>query len=174
MNMIQLPAGATQQRTEAVLGQVTRYYLNQEKANVNSVFTVAGFSFKGNGQNNGLAFVSLKDWSPWTLGTSVLVSPSPYQGEQDRVMPLPVIGYDNDRFFVQGLSAGAYLWKDQQNQLSLNAYYSPLHFKASGSDSDNDVMKQLNNRHATMMPWVLMALLALSSCNRAQVSPAPH
>ncbi|WP_261278058.1 MipA/OmpV family protein [Serratia quinivorans] len=87
--------------------------------------------------------------SPWTLGASVLISPSPYQGEQDRVMPLPVIGYDSDRFFVQGLSAGAYLWKDQQNQLSLNAYYSPLHFKAS--DSDNDAMKQLNNRHATMM-----------------------
>ncbi|CAI1103917.1 efflux RND transporter permease subunit [Serratia proteamaculans] len=63
MNMIQLPAGATQQRTEDVLGQVTHYYLNKEKANVNSVFTVAGFGFNGNGQNNGLAFVSLKDWS---------------------------------------------------------------------------------------------------------------
>ncbi|MBI3310158.1 MAG: efflux RND transporter permease subunit, partial [Serratia liquefaciens] len=63
MNMVQLPAGATQQRTEAVLGQVTHYYLNKEKANVNSVFTVAGFGFNGNGQNNGLAFVSLKDWS---------------------------------------------------------------------------------------------------------------
>lgn len=63
MNMVQLPAGATQSRTQASLDKVTRYYLHNEAANVNSVFTVAGFGFNGNGQNNGIAFVSLKDWS---------------------------------------------------------------------------------------------------------------
>lgn len=63
MNMVQLPAGATQVRTQASLDKVTHYYLHNEAANVNSVFTVAGFGFNGNGQNNGLAFVSLKDWS---------------------------------------------------------------------------------------------------------------
>jgi multidrug efflux pump len=63
MNMVQLPPGSTQQRTEAALSKVTHYYLNKETRNVNSVFTVAGFGFNGNGQNNGLAFVSLKDWS---------------------------------------------------------------------------------------------------------------
>lgn len=63
MNMVQLPAGATQSRTQASLDKVTQYYLHTEAANVNSVFTVAGFGFNGNGQNNGLAFVSLKDWS---------------------------------------------------------------------------------------------------------------
>ncbi|MDY0417548.1 efflux RND transporter permease subunit [Enterobacter sp. 170198] len=63
MNMVQLPAGATQSRTQASLDKVTHYYLHNEAANVNSVFTVAGFGFNGNGQNNGIAFVSLKDWS---------------------------------------------------------------------------------------------------------------
>jgi The (Largely Gram-negative Bacterial) Hydrophobe/Amphiphile Efflux-1 (HAE1) Family len=63
MNMVQLPSGATQARTQASLDKVTRYYLHKEAKNVNSVFTVAGFGFNGNGQNNGLAFVSLKDWS---------------------------------------------------------------------------------------------------------------
>ncbi|MEX1843510.1 efflux RND transporter permease subunit [Enterobacter cloacae] len=63
MNMVQLPAGATQSRTQASLDKVTHYYLHKEAANVNSVFTVAGFGFNGNGQNNGIAFVSLKDWS---------------------------------------------------------------------------------------------------------------
>ena len=62
LTMIQLPAGATQERTQKVLDQVTHYYLNNEKANVESVFTVNGFSFSGQGQNSGMAFVSLKPW----------------------------------------------------------------------------------------------------------------
>lgn len=62
MTMIQLPAGATQERTQKVLDQVTQYYLTNEKANVESVFTVNGFSFSGQGQNSGLAFVRLKPW----------------------------------------------------------------------------------------------------------------
>ncbi|EGG9437468.1 efflux RND transporter permease subunit [Salmonella enterica] len=62
LTMIQLPSGATQERTQNVLDQVTHYYLNNEKANVESVFTVNGFSFSGQGQNSGMAFVSLKPW----------------------------------------------------------------------------------------------------------------
>ncbi|MGT4676418.1 efflux RND transporter permease subunit, partial [Aeromonas caviae] len=62
MTMIQLPSGATQERTQKVLDTVTDYYLHKEKANVESVFTVNGFSFSGQGQNSGMAFVSLKPW----------------------------------------------------------------------------------------------------------------
>lgn len=65
--MIQLPAGATQERTQKVLDQVTDYYLKNEKANVESVFTVNGFSFSGQAQNAGMAFVSLN------RGKSVMV-----------------------------------------------------------------------------------------------------
>jgi multidrug efflux pump len=61
--MIQLPVGATQEQTLEVIGQVERHFLDTEKANVESVFSVAGFSFAGNGQNTGFAFVKLKDWS---------------------------------------------------------------------------------------------------------------
>jgi multidrug efflux pump len=63
MNMVQMPAGATQERTQKVLDQVSDYYLTKEKDNVNSVFTVNGFGFAGRGQNAGIAFVSMKDWS---------------------------------------------------------------------------------------------------------------
>ncbi|MEY8710567.1 multidrug efflux RND transporter permease subunit AcrB [Mangrovibacter phragmitis] len=63
LTMAQLPAGATQERTQKVLDEVTNYYLTKEKDNVNSVFTVNGFGFAGRGQNTGIAFVSLKDWS---------------------------------------------------------------------------------------------------------------
>ncbi len=62
LTMAQLPAGATQARTQKVLDEVTKYYLENEKDNVNSVFTVNGFGFSGRGQNTGLAFISLKNW----------------------------------------------------------------------------------------------------------------
>lgn len=58
-----LPAGATTERTRAVLNKVEHHFLAEQKEAVASVFTVSGFSFAGSGQNNGLAFVSLKDWS---------------------------------------------------------------------------------------------------------------
>ncbi|OON37505.1 aminoglycoside/multidrug transporter permease [Izhakiella australiensis] len=58
----QLPAGATQERTQKVLDQVTHYFLTKEKNNVKSVFTVNGFGFAGRGQNTGIAFMSLKPW----------------------------------------------------------------------------------------------------------------
>ncbi|PVZ87321.1 hydrophobe/amphiphile efflux-1 family RND transporter [Serratia sp. S1B] len=63
LTMVQMPAGATQERTQKVLEEVNHYFLTAEKDNVNSVFTVNGFGFSGQGQNTGLAFVSLKDWS---------------------------------------------------------------------------------------------------------------
>ena len=62
-SQIQLPTGATQERTLKTIEKVEDHFLNGEKANVASVFTVAGFSFGGNGQNTGIAFVRLKDWA---------------------------------------------------------------------------------------------------------------
>ncbi|MCG9698101.1 efflux RND transporter permease subunit [Shewanella sp. Isolate11] len=58
-----LPTNATQESTKKVMEKVTDFYLNQEGDNVNSVFSVSGFSFAGSGQNMGIAFVGLKDWS---------------------------------------------------------------------------------------------------------------
>ncbi|HEX8603372.1 MAG TPA: efflux RND transporter permease subunit [Pseudoduganella sp.] len=60
---IQLPTGATQERTLKTIEKVENYFMNDEKANVASIFSVAGFSFGGNGQNTGIAFVRMKDWS---------------------------------------------------------------------------------------------------------------
>ncbi len=57
MTTAQLPSGATMVNTTKVLQQVTDYYLTKEKDNVQSVFTVGGFRFSGQGQNNGLAFI---------------------------------------------------------------------------------------------------------------------
>lgn len=59
---VQLPAGATQERTLKVIEQMEQHFLEKEKKSVESIITVAGFSFAGRGQNMGLAFVRLKDW----------------------------------------------------------------------------------------------------------------
>ena len=61
LNVIMLPAGATQERTLKVLNQLEHYYTEKEK-NVDQVVTVAGFSFFGRGQNGGIAFTTLKPW----------------------------------------------------------------------------------------------------------------
>lgn len=59
---VQLPAGATQARTEQVIRQLEQHFLKDEAKTVEGVITVTGFSFAGRGQNMGLAFVKLKDW----------------------------------------------------------------------------------------------------------------
>jgi len=62
-NLITLPAGSTQPKTLAVAQDVAKHYLENEKDNVEFVFAVAGFSFAGSGQNTGMAFTRLRDWS---------------------------------------------------------------------------------------------------------------
>ena len=58
---VQLPPGATQERTLNVMQQVEGFLLKQPE--VQSMVGVLGFSFSGQGQNAALAFVTLKDWS---------------------------------------------------------------------------------------------------------------
>ena len=58
---IQLPPGATSNRTEQVVSQVEQYFLKQPE--VESIVGVVGFSFSGTGQNAALGFVTLKPWS---------------------------------------------------------------------------------------------------------------
>jgi len=64
--IVQLPPGATQSNTEKVLEQVQHHFLEEQKDAVDSVFSVAGFSFAGSGQNTGFAFIKLKPWDERT------------------------------------------------------------------------------------------------------------
>ncbi|HJV75064.1 MAG TPA: efflux RND transporter permease subunit [Noviherbaspirillum sp.] len=58
---VQLPPGASANRTFQVLEQIEQYYMKQPA--VANVIAIAGFSFSGSGQNAGLVFTPLKDWS---------------------------------------------------------------------------------------------------------------
>jgi multidrug efflux pump len=61
--IVQTPPGSTQETTAKTLKNISDYMLSKEKDVVDSVFTVNGFSFAGRGQNSGLVFVRLKDYS---------------------------------------------------------------------------------------------------------------
>src|SRR6185312_1676456 len=64
INFIALPPGTEQSRTMEVAHQVADYFTSKEKKNVGAVFTAAGFNpIVGMGQNAGVAFTKLVDWS---------------------------------------------------------------------------------------------------------------
>ena len=66
MTLVQLPPNATLERTDATMTSMTNFVRENEKEHVQSVFSVSGFSFSGVGQNAGMAFIKLKDWSERT------------------------------------------------------------------------------------------------------------
>ena len=72
MALVQAPVGATQERTLESIQALENHFLQNEKDAVDSVFSVQGFSFAGMGQNAGMAFVKLKDWSERDANNGVM------------------------------------------------------------------------------------------------------
>ena len=68
---IQLPPGATFERTEKIIRQLDTYFRENEKDAVDNVFTVMGWGFSGNGQGSAMLFPQLKDWSQRNKNQSV-------------------------------------------------------------------------------------------------------
>ena len=62
MTLVQLPAGSTMEQTQKVMAEVQKHFQVDQQEAVDTCLTVAGFSVAGRGQNNGMAFVKLKDW----------------------------------------------------------------------------------------------------------------
>lgn len=58
---IQLPVGATDSRTQAVIKQFEDYILQQPE--VEAMISISGLGMGGNSQNTARAFIRLKDWS---------------------------------------------------------------------------------------------------------------
>ncbi|NVZ99614.1 efflux RND transporter permease subunit [Pseudomonas gingeri] len=68
---VQTPSGSSAERTQVVLDEMRSYLLDKEGDTVNSVFTVNGFNFAGNGQSSGLAFIMLKPWHERSTANNV-------------------------------------------------------------------------------------------------------
>jgi hydrophobe/amphiphile efflux-1 (HAE1) family protein len=62
MVQVMMPPGTPMERTQKVLDEIQRHFLVDQKDAVDSCMAVAGYSFAGRGQNNGMAFVKLRDW----------------------------------------------------------------------------------------------------------------
>lgn len=60
--MVSLPTGATAEQTDKVLVKVQDYFKENEADAVESTMSISGFGFGGRGQNQGVAFIKLKDW----------------------------------------------------------------------------------------------------------------
>jgi HAE1 family hydrophobic/amphiphilic exporter-1/multidrug efflux pump len=139
MTLVQAPTGATAERTLEVVKQVETHFHETEAENVNSVFGVVGFSFAGQGQNMGLAFVRLKDWddrpSPSQSAQAIAGRAFPaFMGLRDAmvfpIVPPSVIELGNISGFDFYLQAQAGQTHEQllnaRNQLLGMAAQSPL------------------------------------------------
>jgi hydrophobe/amphiphile efflux-1 (HAE1) family protein len=62
MGLVQLPVGSTLEQTEAVMRTIGSYFREKEKDAVESFMGIAGMGMAGRGQNQGMAYVKLKDW----------------------------------------------------------------------------------------------------------------
>ncbi|MDB6164402.1 MAG: multidrug transporter [Xanthomonadaceae bacterium] len=92
--IVQLPPGATLRRTDAVFKQVRAAMQKQE--GFDGMMQVAGFSFVGQGENVGMAFIKLKDWSDRKVSATDFIQKAnmalfPIRDAQIFVLNLPTV-----------------------------------------------------------------------------------
>ena len=108
MTSLQLPAGATQERTQKTLGQLVG--IAKSMPEVKNIITVSGFSFSGSGQNMGMGFIMLKDWKERAVPgsdadsvagkiTGALMSGAIQDGFGFAMNPPPIMELGNDSGF---------------------------------------------------------------------------
>lgn len=67
---VQLPPGASFERTEKILEEIDAYFRSEEKDAIQSVFTIKGWGFSGTGQGSAMVIPQLRDWSERGEGQS--------------------------------------------------------------------------------------------------------
>jgi outer membrane protein len=70
----------------------------------------------------------------WGLGAGVVVSSAEYAGEDRRVIPVPLVSYESERFFWRGISGGVHLYRQQGYTLdaTLSARFAGIDKKDFG------------------------------------------
>jgi len=86
-----------------------------------------------------------------SLGAGGVAMSSEYRGVSAQAYPMPLVSWDDERFYVKGLGAGLYLWKSDACKLSGGLEYLPAHFRPH--DSDNVAMKRLDKRYSSMLAF---------------------
>ncbi len=76
----------------------------------------------------------------WGLGIGIRRGDIPYATEEDEVYDvLPMIKYRNDYFFINGMEAGAHIWKNDQHQVNL---YTRFRFVDIPTELQNESQSQ--------------------------------
>ncbi len=88
----------------------------------------------------------------WGVGGAVAVDQSPYRSYDTQVMPLPIVSYEGERFFIGDSGAGVYAFKTESDRLGVGLQYDPWSFDPS--DSRDQAMKQLDKRRSSLMAGV--------------------
>lgn len=157
MVQITLPEGSTREQTLPVIERMQNYMLTQEKENVESVMTVAGFSLAGMGQNSAMAFVKLKDWSERkrpdqkaqaiaARANRTLMSWKDSFAFGFALPPVPELGMaDGFDLYLQDLGgAGHAALMDARNQMLGMAQQNPLLYNVRPNGKEDAPQLQLN------------------------------
>ena len=60
-----------------------------------------------------------------SLSAGAYATSTAYKGMDTKVLPMPLVRYEGERFFVEGLTAGVYLWKDEMQKVSAGVSLLP-------------------------------------------------
>ena len=144
MTTVQLPSGATAERTEKTLSTLNQ--VAHSMPEVKDVITVSGFSFTGSGQNMGMGFIMLKDWSERTQAgsdatsvagkiTGAMMSGAIQDGFALALNPPPIMELGNDSGFSFYLQArGTYNHEElvaRRDELIQKMRQNPAMFNAA-------------------------------------------
>ena len=85
--------------------------------------------------------LALSQEAHWGLGLGIVLSPSIYAGGDLRVLALPLVTYEGERFFLRGISGGVHLLKRDGFTVD-----SILSYRTDGIDRDDFGVSELAER----------------------------
>lgn len=84
----------------------------------------------------------------FALGAAGFVNFPVYKDADPQYYPLPVIQYEGEHFYVNGIEGGAYLFKEGGHSVKLGLAWMPMYFKTN--HSDNEAIKKLDDRKTSL------------------------
>lgn len=90
-----------------------------------------------------------------TLGLASSVSTNPYRGADSKILVLPLLAYEGERFFVRGINVGYHLVKQNNLTLSLLSSYRIM---AGYDSSDSDFLEGMADRDGTLEAGLQVSL----------------
>lgn len=87
--------------------------------------------------------------SDLSIGATAYVNFAAYKDYDPSYYPLPIIKYETEHFYVDGITGGVKLFSNDHHEVRLGIGWMPAYFKASHSDDDQ--VKRLDDRDTSMV-----------------------